>query len=392
MNANEQTIQCPNCGERFALDAAFREHFEGEKRVAISAALERAQQKSQTDQAAALQQQRVQILAEAETRSQQEQADSRAALAQLQRERDAQKVQHAAELNQLQESRDAQQQSHQQELEQIRRDANRQAEKKSQLEIQARDEEIRRLGEELAILERRTRQGSMETQGEALETWLKQQLMINCPLDSIEDVKKGQRGADLVQQVINPRLQRCGVIVWETKNTKNWSAGWLGKLREDGARVGADLLVIVSEALPTGLKNFDLIDGVWVSSVASATALAQVLRQHLLQLADLKRAMVGRDDKMQVVYAYLVSEQFRDRVQRIVDTWEALEHQVTREENAMQKQWKERRKQLRVMIDVTNDMYTDISAVIGADELPQVPGLSLSASADSHGDALLDSG
>ena len=70
---------------------------------------------------------------------------------------------------------------------------------------------------------------------------------------------------------------------------------------------------------------------------------------------------------METVYAYLVSEQFRDRVQRIVSTWEALKNQVDTEERAMQRQWKGRRKQLNVMIDVTTDMYTDISAIIGAE-------------------------
>ena len=82
---------------------------------------------------------------------------------------------------------------------------------------------------------------------------------------------------------------------------------------------------------------------------------------------------------MEAVYGYLVSEQFRDRVQRIVSTWEALKDQVDSEERAMQRQWKERRKQLNIMIDVTTDMYTDNSAIIGAEQLPQVEGLSLNA-------------
>lgn len=219
----------------------------------------------------------------------------------------------------------------------------------------------------------------MELQGEALETWLKQQLQAAFSQDSIEDVKKGQRGADLVQQVINPRGQRCGVVLWETKNAQNWSKGWLDKIHGDAERVGADLKVIVSAALPDGIKSFGFEDGVWVSSIESAPALGAVLRQQLLQLYNLKRANIGREGKMEAVYAYLVGEQFRDRVERIVSTWEALRNQVDAEERAMQRQWKERRKQLNIMIDVTTDMYTDISAIIGAEQLPEVGGLSISA-------------
>lgn len=234
------------------------------------------------------------------------------------------------------------------------------------------------MGDQLAAMERRTRQGSMELQGEALEVWLKQQLQAAFPQDSIDDVKKGQRGADLVQQVVDSR-GRCGAIVWESKNTKAWNADWIEKLREDVSREGADLGVIVSVALPQGVRSFDRIDGVWVCNVDCAPALGGVLRQQLVAIAGHKRAMTGREGKMESVYAYLVGEQFRDRVERIVSTWEALRNQVDAEERAMQRQWKERRKQLNIMIDVTTDMYTDISAIIGAEQLPEVGGLSISA-------------
>ncbi len=235
------------------------------------------------------------------------------------------------------------------------------------------------MGEQLAAMERRTRQGSMELQGEALETWLKQQLQTAFPLDSIEDVNKGQRGADLVQQVVNARGQRCGVVIWETKNAQNWSKGWLDKIHGDAERVGADLKVIVSAVLPDGIKSFGLEDGVWVSNIESAPALGSVLRQQLLQLYNLKRANIGREGKMEAVYDYLVSDRFADRVQRIVGTWKALKDQIDAEERAMRRQWKERHKQLDTMIDVTTDLYTDFSAVIGAGEMPQVEGLTLAA-------------
>ena len=235
------------------------------------------------------------------------------------------------------------------------------------------------MGEQLAAMERRTRQRSMELQGEALETWLKQQLQTAFPLDSIEDVNKGQRGADLVQQVVNARGQRCGVVIWETKNAQNWSKGWLDKIHGDAERVGADLKVIVSAVLPDGIKSFGLEDGVWVSNIESAPALGSVLRQQLLQLYNLKRANIGREGKMEAVYDYLVSDRFADRVQRIVGTWKALKDQIDAEECAMRRQWKERHKQLDTMIDVTTDLYTDFSAVIGAGEMPQVEGLTLAA-------------
>ncbi|MCY4525096.1 MAG: DUF2130 domain-containing protein [Anaerolineaceae bacterium] len=354
---DEQRIKCPNCGEEFPLDAAFRQHFELERQEAVAAALANARRTAQEQ------------LQDREIELRQEFArDQQRSMAKV-----------MEELKEARETLATQAQEHQQVLERERKTAEELAEQHFRLEMQGKDEEIRRMGDQLAAMERRTRQGSMELQGEALEAWLKQQLQAAFPQDSIEDVKKGQRGADLVQQVVNARGQRCGVVLWETKNAQNWSKGWLDKIHGDAERAGADLKVIVSAALPAGIKSFDLEDGVWVSNIESAPALGSVLRQQLLQLYNMKRANIGREGKMEAVYAYLVSEQFRDRVQRIVTTWEALKNQVDTEERAMQRQWKERRKQLNAMIEVTTDMYTDVSVIIGADELPQVEGLTLEA-------------
>jgi hypothetical protein len=252
------------------------------------------------------------------------------------------------------------------------------AEEKFKLDIEAKDNELGRIRKKLEELEKRTRQGSMELQGEALETHLENVLQDAFPLDTIESVAKGQSGADLIHLVINPLGQRCGTIIWEAKNTKHWNDDWLVKIKEDKSRANAQLMVIVSVALPDHLDVFDLIDGVWVCSVQGALALARVLRQGLLQSAHLQRAMEGKGDKMETVYLYLTSTGFRDRVQRMIETWDALKSQIDSEERAMKKQWKERRKQLDTMIDVTTDMYTDISSIIGA-EMPRVEGLELQA-------------
>jgi hypothetical protein len=334
----EQTITCPQCGHKFALDAAFKEHFESEKRRAVNDAIKSANKKAEE-------------------------------------ERKLLKEELAEERKQLQEELAAEREKIEKKYQEQAEEA---AEKKYRLEIAAKDEEMRRIQKQLEDLERRTRQGSMELQGEALETLLKSALQDSFPLDNIEDVKKGQAGADLIHTIINPRGQRCGTIVWETKNTKAWNNDWLNKIKSDGSNVNAHVMVIVSVTLPEGVSTFDLIEGVWVCSVDAALALAKVLRQNLIQASDLQRAMEGMGDKMEAVYIYLTSPKFRDRIQRIVDTWQMLQGQVVTEKRAMEKQWKERTKQLDIMIDVTTEMYTDISAVIGA-EMQQVKGLGVNA-------------
>lgn len=136
--------------------------------------------------------------------------------------------------------------------------------------------------------------------------------------------------------------------------------------------------VIVSQALPAEVRVFGLKEGVWVSSVEGALPLATALRAQLVESARLQRAGQGKELKTDEIYRYLTSPRFGERIQRMVETWEALEQQVASEERALRRQWSERRKQLARMKETTTEMFTDFSAILGR-EIAQVPGLELEA-------------
>ena len=230
----------------------------------------------------------------------------------------------------------------------------------------------------VADMQRQLGQGSVELQGEALEVYLKRQLQTQFPFDQIEDIGRGQLGADLTQAVFDGQLGACGIVVWEAKRTKHWNDDWLDKIKGDADRVGSQVRVIVSQALPPEIRVFALKEGVWVSSVEGALPLATALRAQLVESARLQRAGQGKGLKMDEIYNYLTSPRFGERIQRMVDTWQALEEQVASEERAMRRQWSERRKQLARMRETTTEMFTDFSAILGR-EIAQVPGLELEA-------------
>ena len=230
----------------------------------------------------------------------------------------------------------------------------------------------------VADMQRQLGQGSVELQGEALEVYLKRQLQAQFPFDQIEDIGRGQLGADLTQAVFDGQLGACGIVVWEAKRTKHWNDDWLDKIKSDADRVGSQVRVIVSEALPPEIHVFALKEGVWVSSVEGALPLATALRAQLVESARLQRAGQGKGLKMDEIYNYLTSPRFGERIQRMVETWQALEEQIASEERAMRRQWSERRKQLARMRETTTEMFTDFSAILGR-EIAQVPGLELEA-------------
>jgi hypothetical protein len=225
---------------------------------------------------------------------------------------------------------------------------------------------------------RKSEQGSQERQGEVLEIDVQAELERRFPHDVVLAVAKGARGADLVHEVRDQALRACGTIVWETKNTRHWHAGWLDKLKEDQRAIGGNLAVIVSTALPEGIVEFGRIDGVWVAGLRAWPALALALREQLIEVAFAHAAADGKHEKMEFLYRYLAGDQFRRRIEATVEAFTALQTGLNRERVAMERIWKEREKQIERVLANTAGMYGEVRGIVGS-SLPPVPALELDA-------------
>jgi hypothetical protein len=244
------------------------------------------------------------------------------------------------------------------------------------LKVKEKDKQIEDLKKLLEEARRKSEQGSQELQGEVLELDLQAELERRFPHDVIRPVSKGVRGADLVQEVRNGALQSCGAIVWETKNTKHWQPAWIAKLKQDQREAKANLAVLVSVTLPEGFGEFGQVDGVWVASLRAWPALAVALREQLIQVAFAHAASKGRHGKMEHLYRYLAGDQFRARVQGIVEAFTGLQDQLNRERRAMERLWKEREKRIEGVITNTVGMYGEMRGIVGA-TMPEIPALTL---------------
>jgi hypothetical protein len=153
------------------------------------------------------------------------------------------------------------------------------------------------------------------------------------PADAVRPVPKGVRGADVCQQVRDRHARACGLIVGERKNTKHWCAGWIQKLKDDVRELRGEVGVIVSRVLPDGVERVGCVDGIWVAEPAVAVPLAAALRVGLLEVAQARRASVGKNEKMELLFAYLTSGDFRQRIQAVVESVvrmrEDLDHVIT---------------------------------------------------------------
>jgi hypothetical protein len=243
----------------------------------------------------------------------------------------------------------------------------REAQWKAQLESAQR---------EAADLKRKLEQGSQQLQGEALELSLEALLKAAFPLDEILPVPKGVNGADLIQRVRSPSGLVCGTILWEAKQTKAWQPAWLRKLKDQQQEIGAELAVIVTAAMPKDRAGncgepFLRESDVWVARFDAARPLAEALRASLVELHKQRQANLGRNEKAELVYNYICSPQFAQRVKSIYDGFAAMRQELEAEKAAYARIWKKREAQLTRMQDGLLGVVGDLQG-IGENALPEL--------------------
>ena len=265
------------------------------------------------------------------------------------------------------------------EREKIQQEAFKRYNEEHRLKDLEKEKIIQDLRKALGDAKRKAEQGSMQTQGEVLELDLENQLKNSFPFDKIEPVPKGIKGADVIQRVFDSTHKACGIVLWESKHTKNWSDSWIQKLKDDQRAIGAEIAVIVTEAMPKNVESFAFLNGVWVTNFGSAIGLATALRQHRIDVTFAHRASVGKNEKMEALYQYLSGPEFHQKVEAIVETFTAMQSQIEKEKRAMTKIWSQREKEIQRIVTNTVGMYGDMRGIIGA-SLPEIQALELDAS------------
>jgi hypothetical protein len=231
-------------------------------------------------------------------------------------------------------------------------------------ELEEKLEAQRKLAEEM---KRKAEQGSMQSQGEAQELALEELLRAAFPFDVVTEVGKGVRGADCIQTVRNGFGQECGKIIFESKRTKDFANDWIEKLKADMRSQGADVAVIVTQALPKDMNSFGEKEGVWICSFAEARAVVALLRDAIIKIFNAAKSQENRGDKMHVLYDYLTSREFAEQWQAIREGFMSMKLSIQKERDAMEKLWKAREKQLEKVLLNAAHIRGSIEGISGTD-------------------------
>lgn len=233
------------------------------------------------------------------------------------------------------------------------------------MKMREKEEQLTILRTQLQDANRKAEQGSMQLQGEVQELAIEEWLADKFPFDSIEEIKKGQRGADCMQIVHTRELQNCGKIYYESKRTKDFSQQWVDKFKADMRDKGADIGVLITDVYPKGMERISLVDGVWICSYEEFKGVVAILREQVIRINVAMRSQENKTDKMGLLYGFLTSNEFRMQVEAIVEGFTQMQADLDSEKRAMARIWKQREKQIEKVIDNTTNMYGAIKGIAG---------------------------
>ena len=231
-------------------------------------------------------------------------------------------------------------------------------------ELEKQLDDQKKLADEMR---RKSEQGSMQLQGEVQELALEEMLKTAFPFDVISEVGKGVRGADCIQTVRNNFGQECGKIIFESKRTKDFANDWIEKLKADMRSQGADVAVIVTQALPKDMDRFGEKDGIWICSFAEVKPIVQMLRNGIIKIASALKSQENRGDKMHLLYDHLTSREFAEQWQAIREGFMSMKLSIQKERDAMEKLWKQREKQLEKVLLNAAHVRGSIEGISGTD-------------------------
>jgi hypothetical protein len=403
------TITCPHCGKDVEVDKALEgqiearvlaaaEHRHGDElkkvrdeaaaaaRRSTEAAMELAQKEAATELEIAKKRLEAEILSVQKKASAENELKLRASLEDAEAEKKASaqlRTQLGEMMQELRAAKDARANAELEaakkvaaETDKIREDATKLADERQRLNIAAKEKTITDLQKALDDAQRKAAQGSQQMQGEILELDLEEALAQHFRDDDINPVAKGVNGADISHTVKSPGGTACGVILWEIKRTKNWTDSWIPKLKTDLRASKANIPVIISEVMPKQIESdMGQLDGVWICKPGLAIILASLLRKSLLDVGRQKALSANQGDKATALYSFVTSHEFSQQIEAMIETYQEMTTQVTRERVVYEKQWALREKQAQKLLMGTANIIGSMQGHVGQASMPRIKGL-----------------
>lgn len=230
-------------------------------------------------------------------------------------------------------------------------------------------EKLRHGGEKLALeqqladMQRKLQSKTAHQLGEPAEVDLFDALKTAFPDDDVSRVVKGQKGPDVIVEIIHSG-EPVGKIILDSKNHARWSNKFTSKLRADQLAEGADFAILSTNVFPAGARELHIQDNVIVASPQRVIVLTHLLRRQIVENQRLKLTAAARDEKAEKLLAYIVSPTCTDLLDRIVALSRDMADLDRVETATHQKTWAKRADLIRTLHAIHQEFSGAVSAII----------------------------
>jgi len=225
-------------------------------------------------------------------------------------------------------------------------------------------EEAQALRQKLEDLTRKLEGKSAHELGEGSEIDLFEELRDAFQADRIQRVPKGVNGADVIHEVVhNGRV--CGKIIYDAKNRDSWQNGFATKLKADKLAQAADHAILSSNKFPKDKSQVHTQDGVIVANPARVLVIAEILREQIVRMHELRASKEAREEKTVALYAFVTSDHFKQLVEQVQAQAGKMLELDSKEQEAHRRVWDQRGKLIRTIQKARADLTFEVDRIIG---------------------------
>jgi hypothetical protein len=224
--------------------------------------------------------------------------------------------------------------------------------------------ETQKLADKVSDLQRALEKKTNEELGEGAEIDLFEALKKEFPGDRIDRIAKGAPGADILHVVLL-RGKECGTVIYDSKNRDEFRWEYVTKLKADQLAAKAEHAVLSTHKFPRGTRQLHMHDGVLLANPARVVLIANMIRQHLLQVHTLRLSGIERESKTAALYEFITSERCKRLLERVEERADELLKQQAKEIRWHEINWKNQGESIRAIQKARADLDNEISGIIG---------------------------
>lgn len=233
-------------------------------------------------------------------------------------------------------------------------------EKKKRVELENKQSTLL---DEITNLKRELEAKTPEELGREAQEDLLALLRKEFPDDVITETKRGKEGADVFQKV-RYHGDDCGLIIYEVKNVKNWSNNFIEQANKEKSIHKTPHVLLVTNAFPSKEKDICEREGVIIVNPNKSLYIARILRKSISDMHQLKLSQQEIEAKVDRLYRYLTSEDFKQEIKGIFQSIEKLQKLQGYEQRTHNKTWAKQRKEFESLTQHSSKVDAEISSVV----------------------------